>query len=133
MDKNSAEMIAAGDPDAIAIWEEYNKSPMTAFPYFSDDDVKNILAYIEQAPEKQAVAATTSTMVERLLLKTKHRLCNTTIAIVLLLVIAGLWKIKNTLKEVAGEESEDLFSSTITLVNAFLARKSLVTLLYLLF
>ena len=40
MDKNSAEMIASGDPDAIAIYEEYNKSPMTAFPYFSDDDVK---------------------------------------------------------------------------------------------
>ena len=46
--KNSAEMIASGDPDAIAIYEEYNKSPMTAFPYFSDDDVRNILAYIEQ-------------------------------------------------------------------------------------
>ena len=46
----------------------------------------------------------------------------------MLLVIAGLWKIKNTLKEVAGEESEDLFSSTITLVYAFFARKSLVTL-----
>ena len=127
--KNSAEMIAAGDPDAIAIWEEYNKSPMTAFPYFSDDDVKNILAYIEQAPEKQAVVATTSVDGEAIVVEdqTSDYLI-LTIAIVLLLVIAGLWKIKNTLKEVAGEESEDLFSSTITLVNAFFARKSLVTL-----
>ena len=58
--KNSAELIASGDADAIAIYEEYNKSPMTAFPYFSDDDVRNILAYVEQAPEKQAVAATAS-------------------------------------------------------------------------
>jgi len=127
--KNSAEMIAAGDPDAIAIWEEYNKSPMTAFPYFSDDDVRNILAYIEQAPEKQAVVATTSVDGGALIVEdqTSDYLI-LTIAIVLLLAIAGLWKIKNTLKEVAGEESEDLFSSTITLVNAFLARKSLVIL-----
>ena len=127
--KNSAEMIAAGDPDAIAIWEEYNKSPMTAFHYFSDDDVRNILAYIEQAPEKQAVVATTSVDGGALIVEdqTSDYLI-LTIAIVLLLAIAGLWKIKNTLKEVAGEESEDLFSSTITLVNAFLARKSLVIL-----
>ncbi len=127
--KNSAEMIAAGDPDAIAIWEEYNKSPMTAFPYFSDDDVRNILAYIEQAPEKQAVVATTSVDGGALIVEdqTSDYLI-LTIAIVLLLAIAGLWKIKNTLKEVAGEKSEDLFSSTITLVNAFLARKSLVIL-----
>ena len=127
--KNSAEMIAAGDPDAIAIWEEYNKSPMTAFPYFSDDDVKNILAYIEQAPEKQAVVATASADGGAIVVEDQTSdYIILTIAIVLLLVIAGLWKIKNTLKEVAGEESEDLFSSTITLVNAFFARKSLVTL-----
>ena len=127
--KNSAEMIAAGDPDAIAIWEEYNKSPMTAFPYFSDDDVKNILAYIEQAPEKQAVVAATSTDGGALVVEDQTSdYVILTIAIVLLLVIAGLWKIKNTLKEVAGEESEDLFSSIITLLNAFLAKKSLVTL-----
>ena len=127
--KNSAEMIAAGDPDAIAIWEEYNKSPMTAFPYFSDDDVKNILAYIEQAPEKQAVVATTSFDGGAIVVEDQTSdYVILTIAIVLLLVIAGLWKIKNTLKEVAGEESEDLFSSTITLVNAFFARKSLVTI-----
>ncbi|MFL2569096.1 MAG: c-type cytochrome [Flavobacteriales bacterium] len=127
--KNSAEMIAAGDPDAIAIWEEYNKSPMTAFPYFSDDDVKNILAYIEQAPEKQAVVATTSVDGGAIVVEDQTSdYVILTIAIVLLLVIAGLWKIKNTLKEVAGDESEDLFSSTITLVNAFFARKSLVTL-----
>ena len=127
--KNSAEMIAAGDPDAIAIWEEYNKSPMTAFPYFSDDDVKNILAYIEQAPEKQAVVATTSVDGGAIVVEDQTSdYVILTIAIVLLLIIAGLWKIKNTLKEVAGEKSEDLFSSTITLVNAFFARKSLVTL-----
>ena len=127
--KNSAELIASGDADAIAIYEEYNKSPMTAFPYFSDDDVRNILAYVEEAPEKQAVVATTSVDGGAIVVEDQTSdYVILTIAIVLLLVIAGLWKIKNTLKEVAGEESEDLFSSTITLVNAFFERKSLVTL-----
>ena len=49
--KNSAELIASGDADAIAIYEEYNQSPMPAFPYFSDDDVVNILAYLLPFPK----------------------------------------------------------------------------------
>jgi mono/diheme cytochrome c family protein len=127
--KNSAELIASGDADAIAIYEEYNKSPMTAFPYFSDDDVRNILAYVEEAPEKQAVAATASADGGAVVVEDQTSdYVILTIAIVLLLFIAGLWRIKNTLKEVAGEESEDLFKSTITLANAFFARKSLVAL-----
>ena len=127
--KNSAELIASGDADAIAIYEEYNKSPMTAFPYFSDDDVRNILAYVEEAPEKQAAATTASADGGAIVVEDQTSdYVILTIAIVLLLVIAGLWKIKNTLKEVAGEESEDLFKSTITLANAFLERKSLVVL-----
>jgi mono/diheme cytochrome c family protein len=127
--KNSAELIASGDADAIAIYEEYNKSPMTAFPYFSDDDVRNILAYVEEAPEKQAVATTASADGGAIVVEDQTSdYVILTIAIVLLLVIAGLWKIKNTLKEVVGEESEDLFKSTITLANAFFARKSLVAL-----
>ena len=42
---NSAELIASGDAKAIAIFEEYNKSPMTAFPQLSETDIDNILAY----------------------------------------------------------------------------------------
>lgn len=43
--KNSQALIAAGDEDAIAIYEEYNKTLMQAFP-FNDDQVMEILAYI---------------------------------------------------------------------------------------
>lgn len=129
--KNSAEMIASGDPDAIAIYEEYNKSPMTAFPYFSDDDVRNILAYIDQAPEKTPVVATSVAgelgSVEDASSKTADYII-LTIAIVLLLVVAGLWKVKNTLKQAAGENSEDVFASTLGLINAYLDRKPLVVL-----
>ena len=33
--RNSSEMIESGDKKAIKIYEEYNKSVMTAFPHFS--------------------------------------------------------------------------------------------------
>ena len=40
-------LIESGDEQAIAIYEEYNKAVMTAFPYFSDDDIDNILAILK--------------------------------------------------------------------------------------
>ena len=51
--KNSSAMIASGDKRAVAIYEEYNKAAMTSFPQFSDDDVKNILAYIQVEGDKK--------------------------------------------------------------------------------
>ena len=53
--KNSSAMIESGDEKAIAIFEEYNQSVMTAFPTFSDNDVKDILAYIESPPAQETV------------------------------------------------------------------------------
>lgn len=44
---NNAELRASGDADAIAIFEEYKGSPMTAFPQLSDEDIDNILYYTE--------------------------------------------------------------------------------------
>jgi len=45
--KNSSAMIKSGDAQAIAIWEEYNKSVMTAFPQLSNADIDNIIAYTD--------------------------------------------------------------------------------------
>ncbi|TAF83997.1 MAG: cytochrome C, partial [Sphingobacteriales bacterium] len=44
--KNAPAMVASGDKEALKIYNEYNQAAMTPFPQFSDDDVKNILAYI---------------------------------------------------------------------------------------
>ena len=127
--KNSSELIASGDADAIAIWEEYNKSPMTAFPYFSDEDVINILAYIEEAPSKQNAVSNSSVTSEVIVLENKTSdYLLLTISIVLLLIIAGLWKVKNTLKNIAGEDSQDLFQSIVLIVDAYFQRKPLVAL-----
>ncbi|MGO2358426.1 MAG: c-type cytochrome [Mesonia sp.] len=55
--KNSAAMIASGDDAAVKIYEEYNQTPMNAFPQLSHEDIDNILAYVEQPkPEPVQVA-----------------------------------------------------------------------------
>ena len=56
--RNSASVIKSGDTYANKIYEEYNRSAMTAYPQLSDLDIDNILAYTNQ--EKIVpVAATT--------------------------------------------------------------------------
>ena len=56
---NSTEMIKAGDPIAVKLFEENNKSVMTPFPQLSNADIDNILAYTSapiEAPAGGAVA-----------------------------------------------------------------------------
>jgi len=43
--KNNAELRASGDKDAIAIFEEFGGSPMTAFPQLTDQNIDDILYY----------------------------------------------------------------------------------------
>ena len=55
--KNSQALIAAGDPAAVKVFNEYNKSVMTPFPELSDEDINNILAYVDAEANKPAEAA----------------------------------------------------------------------------
>ncbi|MCA6421579.1 MAG: c-type cytochrome [Flavobacterium sp.] len=55
--KNSSALIKSGDAKAIAIFEEYNKSVMTAFPQLSNTDIDNIIAYTSE-PKPEPVIAT---------------------------------------------------------------------------
>ncbi|MEJ8804476.1 c-type cytochrome [Pontibacter sp. H249] len=53
--KNSQELVQAGDKDAVAVFEKFNKMPMPAFSSsLSDDDVANVIAYIKAESEKPA-------------------------------------------------------------------------------
>lgn len=53
--KNSADLIKSGDAQAVKVFEENNKVPMSPFPQLSDADIDNIIAYTMEA---KAVAAT---------------------------------------------------------------------------
>ena len=54
--KNSAAMIASGDPEAVAIYNEFNKTAMNAFPQLSNTDIDDILAYV-MIPKSEPEAA----------------------------------------------------------------------------
>ena len=54
--KDNAALRASGDADAIAIFEEYKASPMTAFPQLSEVDIENIIAYTDAEPVKKTNA-----------------------------------------------------------------------------
>jgi cytochrome c2 len=55
--KNSQAMIASGDPQAVAIYKEFNNLAMPAHQFLSDEDVMNLLSYIEYGDAEPAPAA----------------------------------------------------------------------------
>jgi len=59
--KNSAALIKSGDEQAVAIYEEYNKVAMNAFPQLSNEDIDNILAYTDYVPEPIASTSKVAT------------------------------------------------------------------------
>jgi len=54
--KNSQALVAAGDPTAVQLFEENNKLVMTAFTDLSDDQIRNIIAYVKDEEAKAAEA-----------------------------------------------------------------------------
>jgi mono/diheme cytochrome c family protein len=50
--KNSSAVIASGDDYAVKLYNEYNKTQMTAFSSLKDEDIMNILAYVKSEAEK---------------------------------------------------------------------------------
>ncbi|MEC7186293.1 MAG: c-type cytochrome [Bacteroidota bacterium] len=61
--KNGTQMIKDGDPQAVAIWEEYNRAVMTNYPQFSNQDIDNILAYTDYVPPPPATAVAVQSQV----------------------------------------------------------------------
>ncbi|HEY6143251.1 MAG TPA: c-type cytochrome [Flavobacterium sp.] len=55
---NSGDLIKSGDAQAVKVFEENNKVPMTAFPQLAEADIDNIIAYTmeEKAAAPAAVA-----------------------------------------------------------------------------
>ncbi len=50
--KNSSAVIASGEPYAVKLYNDYNKTQMTAFSAFKDEEIMNILAYVKAETDK---------------------------------------------------------------------------------
>src|SRR5690606_15186587 len=53
---NSAKLIASGDKTANEVFEKWNKTPMTAFPNLSTEEIDAIIDWVETAPNPNSVA-----------------------------------------------------------------------------
>ena len=103
--RNSQELIASGDERAIKIFEEYNKSVMTAFD-FSDDEFSDLLAYLENPPEPEVVASVSNGNVENTKMSSSTKLM--IIALILVTIVFLLVSLKNSLKSALGQETETI-------------------------
>lgn len=55
--KNSSAVIASGDAYANALFKEYNNTVMISHEFLSDDDLNNVIAYIEYGDKVDPAAA----------------------------------------------------------------------------
>ena len=109
--KNSSELIASGDEQAIEVYEKYNKSQMTAFPQFSNEDIDNILAYIEQGPKEAVVAAGSVVVAENNdSISYESKILMLAAFAIILLSLIVLIRVKNVLKDAKGDEKRSLLS-----------------------
>lgn len=102
--KNSAKLIASGDPQAVAVYNEYGQQNMNSFEQLSNLDIDNILAYTDT--EKPApVAAVTGVEGGAVAGSGDNTMTNNIIlgalAIVLLLLVVLLVVVNKTLKRFA--------------------------------
>lgn len=49
--RNSQEVIKKGDPRAVEVYEKYNHTMMTPMPHLTDQDINQILEYINTGKE----------------------------------------------------------------------------------
>ena len=123
---SSSDLIASGDADAIAIFEEYNKVAMTSF-YFEDEDMDALLAYLENPPIEEKKLTTTATE--------KHEQGISNFSILLLIVVLllslvyMLTSIKNKLKTQLNQPTETLSESIINPGKIFLSESRNIVIL----
>lgn len=108
--KNNKELIDAGDSEALEIFNEFNQTNMPAFPQFSNADIDDILAYTDTPkPEPSAAAAAQgapgaggggSGISSDIILGV--------LAVVLLMLVAILFLVNNTLTRFAKVQGVEL-------------------------
>ena len=103
---NSSALIAAGDKDALAIFNKFNKTQMTAFPQLSKEDIDAILAYVDgYKPPVAAVTATADPGAGSA--PESNGWLYTVITLSMLVLVVILWRANTALRR-AANEAEDV-------------------------
>ena len=130
--KNSGELIKSGDAQAVKVFEESNKVPMTAFPQLSNEDIDNILAYTSE-PAPAAPAAVPGAPVVAGDAVADSGVSNNVIlgvlSLVMLMLVVMLFLVNNMLTKIAsakGLEVEQKDRSVMNLFRAYAKNQFLV-------
>ena len=110
--KNGNQMIRDGDPQAIAIWEEYNRSVMTNYPQFSNEDIDNILAYTNYTPPPPVLTSNTDQSFQQNSSSISTDLILVVTTIVFLILVTMLFLVQRTLLKIAKASGVDIEPKT---------------------
>ena len=128
--KNSSALIKSGDEQAVAIYEEYNKVAMNAFPNLSNDDIDNILAYTDYVPPKPAVAVSGAPVVENSGSSTTNDIILLLLSFILIVLVVLLILINKTLKNIISQNGvvadDKAYKKGIPIWKAFIQNQFLV-------
>lgn len=109
--RNSAAVIKKGYPRAVAVYTEYNKVQMTAFPELKDQDIDAILTYINAGGgAKAAAAATTAEPTEDAGAESDSNLLYGVLTLILAVIALILLQVNSNLRKIA-DETENVRSA----------------------
>ncbi len=99
---NSSALIAAGDPEAVRVFNKYNKTAMTAFPQLSKEEIDAIFTYVDgvkppsKAPEGAPAAGGAPAE--------SNGWLYTVITLSLLVLVVIMWRANQGLRRAANEK-----------------------------
>jgi mono/diheme cytochrome c family protein len=109
--RNSAAVIKKGYPRAVAVYTEYNKVQMTAFPELKDQDIDAILNYINTGGgAKAAGSATTAQPTEDPGAASDSNLLYGILTLILAVIALILLQVNSNLRKIA-DETENVRSA----------------------
>ncbi len=106
--KNSSAMIKSGDAQAVAIYEEYNKSVMTSFPQLSNEDIDNIIAYTDYIPPAPVATAASAAAPAASASGLSNNIILGALVMVFLLLVVMLFLVQKTLLRIAQVSGVDI-------------------------
>ena len=128
--KNSSALIKSGDEQAVAIYEEYNKVAMNAFPNLSNDDIDNILAYTDYVPPKPVAAVSGAPVVENSGSSATNDIILLLLSFILIVLVVLLILINKTLKNIISQNGvvadDKVYKKGIPIWKAFIQNQFLV-------
>ena len=106
--KNNKELRDSGDPEAIAIYNEYGQTAMNLFPQLSNADIDDILAYTDTPKPEPVAPAAGEAAAGQGGGGVSSSIILAILAVVLIMLVAVLVLVNNTLRKFAAAQGVEL-------------------------